>query len=168
MDDRHQTAFTLPELLVTLAVIALLAGVAVPATVDLLQNARLRSAVEALLADIRLARELTLRTGTAYFIVFTRASPQRWCYRVTADAKASCDASRDGVPNAVVSEDYPGVRLDQVGFAGGRSIAFTAPRGTARAGRVTLGNDRRQVAIVVSLLGRTRVCADKGGAYPPC
>lgn len=168
MDDRTPAGVTLPELLVTLAVVGIVAGVAAPAMLHTVQAARLRGAAEAVAGDLRLARELALRTGTRHSVSFAGDPSTGWCCVVSTAADTSCAAARTGQVQATFSSDFPNVRLVQARFAGSSAATFDSPRGTARAGRVTLGNEHGQVSVVVSALGRTRLCSDDDARYPPC
>ncbi len=167
MDDRQCAGFTLPELLVTLTIVGVLAGVAAPAMLHVIQSTRLHAAAEAVAGDLRLARELTLHTGVPHVVRFVRESPMRWCYVMGIDVDASCGTAPAAGARAAVSDDFPGIQLLQANFAGASSVTFDTPRGTARAGRVSLGDSRAQVSIMLSMLGRTRLCSDDG-RYPPC
>jgi type IV fimbrial biogenesis protein FimT len=61
---RHASGFTAVELLVTLALVAILAALASPSLVRLVQNSRISSAVNTLLADVRFARSEAARRAT--------------------------------------------------------------------------------------------------------
>ena len=60
MEDTGRSGFTLVELLVTLAVVALLVTVAAPAMARFLDQARLRAATQTLAQELRQARNHAL------------------------------------------------------------------------------------------------------------
>lgn len=179
MDETGHSGFTLLELLITLALAALLAGLAVPAMGRLLDNARLRAATETLARELRLARNhaLTYQQNT-YFTA--TATANRWCFgwrdaspcncKATSSRAAQC-RTRQGNPqrlNRQLSEDFPAVRLEPNGARASRSVRFSPLRGTAGATSFSLLSKHATVRIIISPLGRVRVCSAAGQGYPPC
>lgn len=168
MHDRPYLGLTLIELLVTLSVIGILAGVGAPSMVQLVQGSRLHAAAQAVAANLRLAREQTLQSGAPMSVSFLRQSPERWCCIVSARPAMSCELPATGEALIVRSDDFPGIHLLTARFAGRSYTQFDSPRGTARAGRVSLGYDDHEVSIVVSVLGRSRVCSRNDRRFPTC
>ena len=179
MDETRHPGFTLLELLVTLAVAALLAGLAVPAMARLIDNARLAAASEALSQELRLARNHAIsHQQTVYFSV--SASPRQWCFgwsdradcdcRSGATAARSCRTGENGLYriHRQGSTDFPSIRLDTLNAPGPRTIRFSPQRGTASADSFRLNNKSSEVRIIVSPLGRVRSCSPHSGRFPPC
>lgn len=175
MDDTRHSGFTLIELLVVVAIVALLAGVAVPATGRYIDNARLRAAAEALLQELRQARNHALNFKQPVHFSFAGASAQNWCYGWSTGG--ACDCQRPG--NCANSQtghqsrqrfatEFPSVALQTRASAARRTLAFTAVRATASADSIRLSNPAGVVKVVVSPLGRIRLCALTGSLYPPC
>lgn len=78
-----QQAFTLVELLVTIALLAILLALAVPAFSVLLANAQIRTASQAMFDGLQLARTEAIRRNTR--VIFTLANQSGWTVTVEAD-----------------------------------------------------------------------------------
>ncbi len=168
MEDHRQTGVTLFELLATLALIGILAGLAVPAFRDLLITARLRSAASTLSNDIRQARRDAIRDHRPRFIYFQAGQNGHWCYHISTRMDVDCQQAADSKSRLVEGIRFSGIDLTHVSF-GHATIRFSASRGTASPGRLTLvAGDGRQVLIIVSPLGRVRLCSDSDDRYPAC
>lgn len=178
MDDTRHSGFTLIELLLTIALVAILAGLAVPAMARFADSHRLRGAAEALAQELRQARNhaLTYQT-TAYFSASTPA-PRQWCYGWSDAAGCDCRADQDDSDACVSSgsanlhrqqsDDYPSVSLSLSRSASHRTLQFSALRGTASADTLIFNNNAGELRIIISPLGRIRVCSVSIRGYPPC
>jgi prepilin-type N-terminal cleavage/methylation domain-containing protein len=114
---RRAAGFTLVELMVTLAVAAILIAVGVPMFVARLPETRLRAAAHDLAGQMRLARSLAVANDTPYFVCFSGNGT----YRIDRvdDPAAATDCGSADTPTeraADLAGDYPGVRY---GFATG-------------------------------------------------
>lgn len=169
--DRN-TGITLVELVLTIAVLAILAGAGVPPMLALLERMRLGSAAEALRGDLLLARSEAIRRNTPVTVsIRSDAAHTRWCYALnTGDG---CDCFRPGdcrlrhAPGrGGSSTEFKRLRLGS-NFRGG-VLRFFPARGTATAGTAWLAAGGHRVQIKVSALGRVRACANGLRGYPPC
>lgn len=179
MEDTRHSGFTLLELLVTLALVGLLAGLAVPAMGRLLDTARLRSAIEAFSQELQQARNHALtHQQNVYFSL--SVSAHRWCYGWGDLAACDCEAGdseatacRTGSKNNQrvhrrLSTDFPSVELNTTRPAASRTLHFSPLRGTASADSFALRNDAGELHVIVSPLGRVRICSTDGRGYPAC
>lgn len=164
--------FTLIELVLTLAVAALLAVAAAPPALDLLDRQRLRGAAENIYSDLLLARSESLRLNAPVSVTF-RSDPTdgRWCYAMSDAGPCDCLGGHDcrvsGAPaRRATNADFNRVRLSTNLKLG--TATFHPARGTVNAGTVTLAAGARSVDVIMSTLGRVRLCSDQLGAYPPC
>lgn len=168
-----QRAFTLTELMLIVAVLAILVTAGLPSFSDLIGRHRLRGAAEDLYAGLLLARTEAMRRNVPVTVSF-RSDPEdgRWCHALSD--RGPCDCLRDGdcaldggVPRAAHSRDFAGVRLS-TNFTPQQAATFHPARGTANAGTARLSNGAGSVDVVVSSQGRVRLCAPASPDYPPC
>ncbi|TSE26499.1 type II secretion system protein H [Tepidimonas sediminis] len=162
---RRGRGLTLIELLVGLAVLALLAGAGAPAWSGWQQRARLRATAELLAADLRHAQSEAAKRHLTLGVT-AQADAHGWCLGFHAGSDA-CDCHQpgachvDGVERVRRGADHPGVAL-AVGVSGG-TFWFGPRRGTATAGHLTLSlADGHAVRVVVHGVGRVRLCRPVG------
>lgn len=162
--------FTFIELLITLGVAAVLATSAIPVLLDLADRHRLRGAAESLRGDLLLARAEALRLNVPVSVSFGIEEATRWCYALS-DA-GPCDCLDGGCMVAgAPAHGADAARFRRVGLSTNLRLGaatFQPARGTVNAGTVTLTAGTRAVDIVLSTLGRIRLCSDDLGGYPPC
>ncbi|MDP1708618.1 MAG: GspH/FimT family pseudopilin [Gammaproteobacteria bacterium] len=152
--------FSLIELMVTIAVLAVLLGIAIPSFQSMLEKQRLVGAAEQLYEDLQYARTEAIKRNANVFVSFTTGS--NWCYGIalatcTCGTAGSCQLS--GVDKVVSGTDFRGVSLES-NFGG--STRFEPRRGTVPGGNgtATLSSNYGSIKIIVGSLGRVRICSD--------
>ncbi len=173
MDDRRPRGLTLPELLVTLALVGVLVSAAVPALQQQIRDARLRGAARAAADALHATRAEAIRRNRPLALAVCRSGPTAWCLSPCAadacDCGGGCAPAGAGDVPAVDAADYPGTELAAVRFGPGGAARFSPLRGLARAGHLLFrAPGGRSLAVVVSPLGRVRLCSDDFPGYPPC
>ena len=110
---RPAPGFTLLELVIALAIVAILAAMTVPTFASLVARQRLHAAAEHLKADIALARHEAGRRAQPVHLVFQPGS--RWCYAIgtgpVGDCRGAVVAAGNGLIKVVQGSDQPGVQL---------------------------------------------------------
>ena len=164
--------FTLVELCITLAVLAVLGAMAAPSFSNQLARQRLQSAARHLQADIALARAESNKRGTAVTLAF---QPGRdWCYSMGWGVPVDCRSVvappasplPQGVLRVVRAADNPGVLLldaspmvlDQRSAAGAQAQALAGLTG-GQARFASLANPAQMLLVRVGPQGRASVCA---------
>lgn len=163
--------FSLFELIVVLAMIAILVAIAVPAWSGYMDKKRVIAATEAVYAMLIRARaEGEVRDEDIAVSLDTDA----WCAGMTMGSGCDCtgdttcvvDVAGEEVVRAVQGEDYPGVTLSE-NFGGGATTVFRRPRGNAsRAGSIRVVADDWALKIIVSVPGRIRICNPEDNGIP--
>jgi len=176
MEDTGDSGVTLVELLVALSLAALLVAMAAPAMAAFIDKARLRSAAQALAQELRQARNHALNHQRTIHFSFAMGGEQ-WCYGWRDTSACSCDSrapgrlcqsSTDKRLHLQRSTDFPAVTLSSRRPAARALLLFSPVRGTATAATFVLHSRYGQAHVIVSPLGRVRVCSPLGGGYPLC
>jgi len=164
--------FTLIELMVVIAVAAVLATIAVPALNDFLEKARVRGAAEAALADLTYARtESVLRNQTITVSITTGTN---WCYGLNAGGTCNCATAGSCSIKSVAGSTFNGTTLTS-NFT---SLTFDGTQGTISGAGGTIGTDTILIGNALGQAGvkllpvSVKLCAPSSYAatmgYPSC
>jgi prepilin-type N-terminal cleavage/methylation domain-containing protein len=182
---RAAKGLSLVELLMALAILAVLAGIGTPYLLSSLPALRVNAAVRQLLGDLRLARALSVERGLDVLVCFPAAEPNR--YRLAFDSYPAPPAN----DHRLTAEDEPiktidvpalcrGIGLstsdpdgppDGVSFPG--DVALFTPDGRASTGAVYLQplsdygvrHDRDRKVTVLGATGRAKAYAWRGNRW---
>jgi type IV fimbrial biogenesis protein FimT len=182
MRARAQRGFTLTEVLISLAIVALILGLAAPSFTVWIQNMQLRNAADSILGGLQAARLEALRRNYAVAFQLTNASSTSWkicrydvvnlaCFTGTADTIMS-RTGKEGGGNARVATENP-LTDPTVALNPGDNVPATAafdalgrPLTTPldAFARVDVRNptlaasDERRMEIIISAAGQVRMC----------
>lgn len=159
--------FTIIELMVTIAVLAILITVAIPGFESMIEKRRLIGATESIYSDLQFARsEAVKRSRDVVVTVVASGSTgcTGWNLRVTETSAPTVNLANtcgDGFPNIALSANFSTKTFDGIrGTVGaGGTITITSPKGL-------------ETHVVLSRFGRVRSCSPTGvkhiGGYPSC
>lgn len=158
------SGFSAVEMVVTMAVLAILLAVAVPSFQDTLEKRRLIGAVEQLYSDMQFARMEAIRLGRNVSVVFKKSTTP-WCYGITDDnIPSNCDCNANaasctvgGMQRVVSGAEFKNVTLDDTYGASG--VTFDFVRGTAEDDHASFQADGREVQVRTTSVGRIKICS---------
>ncbi|UHD15793.1 GspH/FimT family pseudopilin [Thiocapsa bogorovii] len=170
--------------MITLAVLAILATLGVPAMQDMLERNRLKSAAQTLMEDLQWMRSEAIRRNRTLSLVI---DADAWCYGITAEDTCDCRLTDATATDACVLETAGTSVLKRIGggdFQGVQVISITSSlkspprlvleprRATAPSfGSLTIDSPAgTQLRVVLSKLGRVRTCSPDGvlPGFEPC
>ncbi|MDO9371047.1 MAG: GspH/FimT family pseudopilin [Gammaproteobacteria bacterium] len=177
---RRHAGFTLIEAMVTVAVIAILAAIAVPAFQNIIDKRRLKEAAEQLYSDMQYARGEALKQNTPVTVAFGGVGGTSWCYGIDDTPATACDCANspgnctiNGVEKVVTSTGFRGISITSTTF-GGNDTGFDSVRGMSiENGTASLSSSTgSKVDVIVGRVGRVRLCSPSGTGnipdYPAC
>lgn len=169
MNRLRQSGFTVIELMIVVMILALVAGAGIPYISDMFAKRRLIGATEGVYAYLLYARGETLNRGVNIYAAFQTGTA--WCMGLDDTATCDCSTSGDcqvnGLDKVLDGGDFKGTSLTT--NLGGDDTAFLTPRATTlENGTITLTADGKTTSIVISNLGRVRICSDDLTDYPGC
>lgn len=169
--------FSLLELIVTVAIAAIVMSAAVPALHGWVEQQRLAGTAVELSRDLRQARADAVMRAEGVRFTLQRDEQGRTCYLLHTGAAADCRCGTAGPAHCDgTAQVLKAVRLDSdPGFAlesSSRSILFSAEHGTATPTATLHLQDARGRAVqhVVNLMGRVRSCSPQAAVsgYRAC
>ncbi len=169
------SGFTLIELMVTLAVLAIVLTAATPSFVDFFDKYRLRGAVDDVVSVISNARAASVKSDRDVNISFGGASTTAWCLGANsalepsggnpAGTAAACDCTNTA--QCVVGGERMAVNVGQEGGVSVDSLATTFgfssklglinPLGTASA-TFTSPSGKYDITVNINALGQASAC----------
>lgn len=179
---RRKAGFSLIELMVVVAVLAIIVTIAAPNLQIFIDKNRVVGAAEAVYNQVQQARSEAVKQSASMEMVFSDETA--WCSGFSRQGATPCDCTDDldgEAPCGILADgqtmvlkvlkgaDYRGVTMVDVAVA---SIVFDGVRGTTGMDEsVTLQSEMgRQMQVEINPLGRVRLCSPNGsvGGYPEC
>ncbi|MCY7316942.1 MAG: prepilin-type N-terminal cleavage/methylation domain-containing protein [Rubrivivax sp.] len=171
--NNRQHGLTLLELVMTLAVLAVLSALALPSFSAQMDQRRLAGAAEALLADINEGRfEAAHQRRSLHLVVQPGAA---WCWAVALEPGCPCGQTAACALKSTRPVDHPSIVLSQAqplqllpaGLAGG-AVTGVGSAGTGAA--VLESRSGQQLRLDMHAMGRGHWCTLAGppSRYPPC
>lgn len=159
---------TLIELMIGLAILAVLLSLAVPSFQAYLQRQRLKAAALTLEVDLREARHEAVRRGAPLYLAWSGGSSSAdWCYAIATQADCPCTDTGPAPACAlkrVRASDLKGLSVQKVqDLRLDPGSGLTDQVGPAAVWQTRAG-DRVQVAMTA--LGRPQVCMLEGTLQP--
>jgi len=171
MLDPIARGVTLLELLVALAVLAIVVAVGMPGLREFIVTQRLKAAAETVYADLTLARDESLHRNRTISIAFDfEEGGTRWCFAPSDHLPCDCQRGECGIgahgAYGITEAAFREISLRTNFYH--QAVSFHPVRGTANPGTVTLTARDQSIEVRVSNLGRIRLCAVDLGGYPTC
>jgi type IV fimbrial biogenesis protein FimT len=153
---RFHTGLTLLELVMALAVLAVLGTLALPNFGAHLQRQRLRDSAQALAGDVAEARFLAAQRGLPVYLV-ADAGPQ-WCWTISMQSGCTCSVKPSCGLHTSTAEQHPGGKL-----LGPLVIQLDPSGAAATPGSATFESQNgEQLRVDINTQGRSRICAAAG------
>lgn len=170
---KTRNGFTLIEMMIVLAVLAIIVTVAVPNMNSFLETNRLRGVTSQFFSDVQYARSESIKRNTNISVSVTTDGGTAWCYGLnensgcdctitdTSDANA-CTLSYSGVNVLKVGSttDYPGVRITSPVGTNMTVATFNSTRGIASStGSIIFKSvNDSETHVDISVLGKVSTC----------
>ena len=121
MRIRPVSGFTLIELILALALVAILVAVALPSYQSLRQEQMVRAATQAIYTDVMLLKSEAVKRNSNLTLIIFNSGLSGWCYRVAVDGAGFVERGQLGAGVVCPIVRLVRVRLARVRLAGGSS-----------------------------------------------
>ncbi len=166
MNKLCQEGITLVELMIALAIIAILTSISLPHLGDFLARQKVRGATETVHTYLQFAKSEAIRNNKMIYVYFQKGT--EWCLGLSESNRAEdCDCSTESKDNGncsinniaqkiIKAEDFKGINLSATPFFNNLNTSFNPHFGQTISGRFTLTMNSHTSTIIINNLGRVR------------
>ena len=156
MKRLDESGFSLIELVVVIAMVAIISAIAIPNMIGWRGERQLRGAVNNLLGNLQLARMQAIREAETVSILFAAGNPATYSIFVDPNKNGSQDAGERTLRDVTLPR---GVAIQAASFSGGVAWMNYNTKGMPDKCRsVTMRNSAgTQLKLVVNKIGRLRI-----------
>ncbi|WP_414828006.1 GspH/FimT family pseudopilin [Alteromonas sp. H39] len=171
---KRQKGLTLLELMITIAIVAIVVTLGAPSILTAQRNLALSGAVENSYFALQQARSHAVRQSSDILVDFSDNAG--WCIGTTDQGDCDCNVAAsctvDGVEQVLSSEDFPHIQMQNVNFGADDQAVFDGTRGLSigSAGTLEFNDGNRTARLSLNDVGRVSICVVAGdlGNYEPC
>lgn len=162
-----QYGVTAMELLITLAIVAVVGASVTPSIMSHVRKERLKGAAESLYQSLVKARSEAISRRQDVNVIFVTGS--NWCLGVTTNSTCSCTTAGSCTLGQNSYSNYSNVTMATASITNNK-VTFEFTRGLLNStGTITFSNSYGDsVSIVLYRLGPPKVCATNISGYESC
>jgi len=158
MKKKQSSGFTLTELMITVAIIGILASIAVPSFQDMIERNRLKEAVESLKSDLMFARTEAIKRSANVTISRKTGDDGAWCYGLTTNNSCDCSAAPSTCEiKTVLGSEYMKTNIRSVWVA---DLTFNFRRGGSGTSSACFSSTKYTAKVQTSREGRVTICTN--------
>lgn len=167
LNAKHKSqGITLIELLVTLAVLAIIAGIGLPSYNTIVNETKLVGLTQQLVEALRVTKQLAITRDKTQYLSVNLIKPGR-CWGISSQPVCNCSTSTScALENYQFSTDYSTITLN----TNRDTLSFSPLSGSTNGASYTLSAGSGSVKVKVSTLGRISACSETGDStlYANC
>jgi type IV fimbrial biogenesis protein FimT len=159
---RPGQGLTLLEMMVALAIVAVLMTLALPSFGSMMSRHRLKAAAEQMATDLAELRMLAVQRGQPLHVNLNTGT--QWCYALAVSSGCDCRVPQGCQLKTVRAADHPGVMLLE-----GQDLRIE-PQPGGSGGALLQSRDGATLRVGLSPLGRAKICAPAVAVpgFAPC